>query len=186
MVFLKDLFEKRKKSDQGIVKEPPRCIAEYEIDESSALLERVESRDGLVHYALRCTCGEKNVNVLGHTAVNEAYPGRQIFIGPLALECLGCGSIMELMDPRKDGYDAEFGYCYSMVGDGSRDKFKCSKCRREPMEVVAGFEYSLDKDEIESDEEMSEHPQDFFMWFTLCGQCESCGAFQEISQYECA
>jgi hypothetical protein len=107
-----------------------------------------------MYFALRCQCGSTVGRILGYLTINDAYPHREIFIGPLALECSECHRVIEMMDPQYDGYEAKLGYCYSMRGEGPRSTFKCSKCGTEWMETVVGLEYSLDSsDEIEGDKD---------------------------------
>ena len=164
----------------------PRCIAGFQIASAPSLLKKVPKSEETAYFALRCRCGSEGSFILGYRVADEADPDGQLFIGPLALECPDCGSVTEMMDPRKDGYDAEIGHCCSMVGEGPRDRFACAKCDGPLMDVVVGLEYGIDEEDLESDENMADHPQDYFTAFALFGRCKSCGAFQDAAQYECA
>ena len=171
---------------QYVTQHPPRCIAAFQKDAASPLLRGVPNVEDIAYFALRCSCGSTAVSILGYYATNESRPDEQVFIAPFALRCSHCGAVIELMDPRRDGYDAQIGECWSMTGEGERSEFNCAKCGAQLMEVVVGFNYPTDDDDFLSDEETAKRPQDFFIWFVLYGRCAACGAFQDVSDYECA
>jgi hypothetical protein len=171
---------------QRVLEHPPRCIAGFQVDSASPLLKEMPDSADVARFALRCSCGSAAVRVLGCSAADETDNNEHVFLAPLALACSACGAITELFDPRRDGYDAEIGECWSMTGEGPRSEFRCSGCGAGQMEVAVGFQYPIDDDDFESDEEVAKHPQDFFTWFALCGRCTGCGALQEVANYECA
>jgi hypothetical protein len=171
---------------QHALKHPPRCVAGLRVNSASPLLGEGPHLGDVARFALRCPCGSTAVRILGYTTPSKTSPEGPVFLAPYALGCSDCGAVTELFDPRRDGYDVEIGDCWSLVGEGDRSEFKCSKCGADQMEVVAGFEYSIDDEDLESDEEMGRHPQDFFTWFMLYGRCIACGAVQDVADYECA
>jgi hypothetical protein len=136
---------------QHVTEHPPRCIARFQIDSASPLLKELPSREDVAYFALRCSCGSSAVGVLGHYVANESCPDEQVFVAPFALRCSRCGAVTELMDPRRDGYDAEIGECWSITGEGERSESKCSECGAQLMEVVVGFNYPVDDDDFLSE-----------------------------------
>jgi hypothetical protein len=171
---------------QHVLEHPPRCVAGFHVDPASPLLREMPESADVVRFALRCSCGSAAVRVLGCSTADETDHDKHIFLAPLALACSACGAVTEVFDPRRDGHDAEIGECWSMTGEGPRSEFRCSECGAVLMDVVVGFQYPIDDDDFESDEEVARHPQDFFTWFVLYGRCKACGALQEVANYECA
>ena len=174
-------------SDHIVLKVYPRCIKKYKYDFNDVIIQEIHNReDHCAYFGLHCNCGGNHFNILGYNAESEFYPGTNIFIGPLALNCIKCNNILELIDPGKDGYDGENNSSVTMIGTGNRVYYKCAHCSENKYKVAVGFEYSFDKNEFDDFPEINERIQDYFSWFTLYGKCICCNNFSIITDFECA
>jgi hypothetical protein len=166
-------------------KYPPRCIGALRPTPLQQPLLGMDAFPFIAYFRVGCPCGEKGVFVLGYPAVDEGPRAEEIFLGPLAIECPKCGSISELMDPRRDGYDGEIGVNCNRTGEGKRSRFPCPKCGASSMLVMPGFSYP--NDDMESwSEDIRQRPQDFFGSFWLYGGCAKCKGLVSITALECA
>jgi hypothetical protein len=168
------------------LRHPPKCIAGFEVGAASQGLEGVPGMDECASFGLKCHCGSESLGILGYYVTPELGSGEKLFVGPISGECPACGRVASIMDPRQDGYDAEDGWCYSIVGEGPPDRYRCSTCGSQVVHPVAVFEYALEEEDLDTDEGLAARPQDFFTWFSLRGTCRACGTLNEITEYECA
>ena len=166
---------------------PPRCLDNIDaeaVDLSGIVFDgHGEELNGI--FRVWCGCGELTHYVLGHYWVNPDYKNLEVFLSPLALRCISCGKINELIDTDIHGYDAELGHGSGTVrGEGERDEYKCKNCGVQPFEIIARFEYS---EELfgKDFEDFRGREQDLFSWFTLLGRCTSCKEVWHIADFEC-
>jgi hypothetical protein len=161
----------------------PRCIRGLKSSAEDPLLDDVPKLGDAFHYfRLWCPKHYSPLRVLGYPIM--LYPGDSHFSGPIAIECASCGDIVELMDPRKDGYDGEIGANANVTGDGPRQRWSCPKCKLDEFDVVVGFGYQFDSTELTPTE--MERPEDFFDAFVMYGVCIKCHERSMITEMECA
>jgi len=162
---------------------PARCLKDFRVTQASVLEHEAWETIETAVFSLGCECGNVNLKILGHYAINEAAPGETIFIAPLSLHCDSCSKVTPLFDPRQDGYDGEIDSSAGMTGEGKPIEFPCPRCNSQVFEPVVQLSYSLDDEDWD---ELEGRPQDFFTWFMLEAKCGSCGSSCEVTGYECA
>lgn len=136
-------------------------------------------------FELGCRCGEKLFFVHGYRWSEQADGQPIVFMSPLTLECISCGTSNVVFDSNQHGYDAEFGYRSNVVpSDDQRIVFECERCGRQPLHCYARFE--LRNNMIGEIPEFAGREQDLFSWFTLAGRCLRCSELLTIGEFECA
>jgi hypothetical protein len=175
-----------REAEERLRKTPPRCLDGFTIERATLTDVAFDGHGSDLNkvYRLACTCGKGHFRVLGHHLDNDR--GSAIFVSPLALECVGCGKVTELIDTDQHGYDAELGHGGTTIrGKGPRTPYACDKCGVRPMTAYARFEHS---GEELADSFIEEFPnsQDYFSWFSLVGTCDGCKRMLGVADYECA
>ena len=158
----------------------PRCIRPLTVDEDSELVSQVDRGAPFRGFQIGCPCGEDSVELLGYEAESQAAPGEGVFIGPLGMRCVSCGTESEIMDPETDGYNGEIDSNTTMRGSGVRTSWRCPQCKNSRVHAAVVFAY-----QVEVDEEMAERPEDFFDVFQLFAVCCQCGELREVTAFDC-
>ena len=142
---------------------PPRCLAGF----TATLIKRTTADIKLCLYlapdqavfTVSCQCGGRQFKLHGHTRPDPAT-GKPTFGGPLAAECVACGTSTPIPDPAADG-----------AGEPTVET--CCYCGVEPAEVFVGFEYpeawTAAAESFRGDE------ADAFGLMELYGRCAACG-----------
>ena len=155
---------------------PPRCLGgrvEPPSDHLRSFLQEQLGENSTV-FAAVCECSNEFV-----TITSSADPS------PTSIACPKCGKSRVVFDPTQHGYDGELGHNADAEMAKSVE-VSCSKCGNKTLQVALCFQYSGETDVLENDDSPEVRPEDLFGWIMIAGQCEKCGAVQEISQEECA
>ncbi len=169
------------------INDHPRCIKEFLAETDSNLINLIENRGKhYTYFGLRCKCQSKHFYIYGHKLKNEPDRKNHFLLSPLLLKCQDCDQIKELFDVRKHGLNGESELYIDVPIEGDKSKHKCSSCESDIFEILVGFEYAFDEEDVEEDEELNERVQDFFTWFILYGQCVKCSSLELIADIECA
>jgi hypothetical protein len=160
---------------------PPRCIREL----SPMLLTKstAEQAEEGADFRVGCPCGQRTCYVLGYVREDEGPQRTICFVSPLALECLQCGRVSELIDTRQHGHDGEQGCDGNVTGEGPRVRFPCPRCGETPVAAIAGFDYG---GHHYNPFDPQSRPQDFFGGFTLRGECSRCATRLCVTSFETA
>lgn len=174
---------------------PPRCIADLCPKETPrpwptwflpphlSVFRTWTDHGDDVFFMVGCPCGHRAVSLLSYYVPVETLDRDKLLIGPLGVECGRCGSISDLFDTRKHGYDGEQAVNTYLVGEGKPDRFDCPQCGFSRLFLCVGFSYS-EPEKLE--QTWPGRAQDFFGGFHLVGQCLRCGSIIEIFSFECA
>jgi hypothetical protein len=151
---------------------PPRCLRGLSTVPQVDPVPGLDRQADEASFRVACPCGERACYVLGYFWEGEGPTPRNIFVGPLALECPQCGRVSEFIDTRQHGYNGEQGCDGNMTGEGPRVRFPCPQCGEVPLAVTAVFSY----DGHEYDPlDPKARPQDYFGSVGVCGECSRCG-----------
>ena len=165
---------------------PPECLAGFvatPIDRAMDNLDGHGSRWN-TFFEIRCACGSSDHLVLGYYVIN--WRNKEVFVGPLALECGSCNKVTELLDTAINGYNGKLcGGGTTLRGSGPRAKFKCGTCGVQPFATIVRFEYGAEG-VYDDDDFFRRDAQDVFDWFTLLGRCENCQRKLRVTDFECA
>jgi hypothetical protein len=135
-------------------------------------------------FALRCSCGQADLVILGHPWREPGRHGGLVILSPLQLSCPACSRTSPLFDTDLHGYDAELGMGGGMLrGEGQPSPYVCPACEGRSFQAVARFEYPDDL----FDEEFEDYrgrEQDLFTWFSLHARCTSCGEWSTVAEFE--
>lgn len=138
-------------------------------------------------FRLSCKCGSEKHYVFAHPWTNPERPEEFLFLSPIALQCVACNRLTELMDTDVHGHDAELGNGSATIrGQGKREEVECGGCDlHKVLQVFVRFEYpdGLFADEIKDVEVRQE---DLFTWFSLVAKCAKCESLLPVASYECA
>ncbi|HET6881455.1 MAG TPA: hypothetical protein VFI31_14935 [Pirellulales bacterium] len=185
---------------------PPRCIAGFGV-QSAELPEvqfdghpsfsdikgkfpglQIEAPEHInTIFLLSCRCGSDKHHVIAHAWANPEQPDQFVFLSPIALRCVACRTVTELLDTAVHGHDAELGNgSATMRAQGKREEVECAGCDlHKILQVFVRFEYP---DDLLA-EQVTEHKgrqQDLFTWFSLVARCAKCGSLLPVADYECA
>lgn len=152
---------------------PTRDLDEHAFDGHGEKLNKI--------YSLRCKCGGERFEAIGYHTDNR---GHNIFVSPLALRCAGCSAETDLIDTAKHGYDAAIGSSVTVRARGERGPFACV-CGGVAFKPYVRFEYPPDMLE-DSVGDFTGNEHNLFSWFTLIGDCATCGKRIDITEFETA
>jgi predicted RNA-binding Zn-ribbon protein involved in translation (DUF1610 family) len=154
---------------------PPRCIEHIATQPAESIISLIRKDYGedIDAFAIRCKCGE-----------TELIPVAPTGMGLVSFNCPACGNNHIIFDPKRDGYDGEFGHNDNMEMEVPV-LFKCPQCSGEEFRLSCAFQYSGEDDVLE-DDEIEKKPQDLFGWFIFAGECVVCGKTTTIYYCECA
>jgi hypothetical protein len=138
-----------------------------------------------LQFALACSCGGNQHFVHGYRWSDPEYASTPLLISPIELECARCEKQTPWLDTDVHGFDVELGGIATNVrGQGHRGVYECNICGRQPLELVARFEYSDDL--LKGDcREYEGRQQDLFGWFSLLGMCPLCLQMLRVADFEC-
>lgn len=166
-------------------KSPPACIGGFRAAHGK-LPETVGSAFRIV-WKIACGCGNDSGALLGYPLKDlVADETSDVFVSPLAFECMSCNKVTELLDTDQHGYHAEVGKLEGIQesakirGAGPRQKFVCPKCRRSQFSFVLGFVY-WNFDLMIDDPELP--GENFFNEFLLYVTCTACGHVSEPTEF---
>jgi hypothetical protein len=136
-------------------------------------------------YALKCTCGSERLAVIGYHTTNPDFDNAKILVSPISLRCTSCGRDEQLFDTQLHGFDAELeSHPTHIRARGERGPFACA-CGGTNFKPFARFEFSSETLE-DSTGEWTGNEHNLFSWFTLVGDCASCGKRVDIAEFETA
>src|ERR671934_683040 len=126
---------------------PPACVRGFRL--TPAELPEYWDDNCKSVWQLACTCGEEQGAILGYSLkdYNPDYAGPEVFISPLAFECVSCGKITEIIDTDRHGYHSQVAKLEGGVGSvqyrgqGPRARFACPACGVTRFSVTVGFVY---------------------------------------------
>jgi hypothetical protein len=155
---------------------PPRCLHSFsyrQVKPQDAGLPRSVTFNC---FTLVCPCGSDVWRVHGY------WLGlREDFVGPLAVQCVSCRVVRELINTDRDGYDAEIGDSCVESGKGARQVWMCDSCKSSDGPLIASFGY-----QFEPDAEVALRHQDYFDAFILTHFCRKRRKAVQVAMFECA
>lgn len=167
---------------------PPECVQGFRLTATQLPVNWSDSFKTV--WRLTCFCGVDTGSVLGYplSRFNSDYHGPELFIGPLAFDCSGCGKVTEIIDTDLHGYHSELakleggpGSC-KIKGDGVRDRFRCLECREPRFSMIVAFVYWEAVYDLAMDEP-SLAVENFFTVFVSCGICANCGKIAHVTDF---
>lgn len=161
----------------------PRCLAGFELSP----VHQLDCWEERTSWQLFCPCGANTGQVLGYSLKDFSpdYDGPEMFVSPLAFQCVACAKVTEIIDTGVHGYDGECGHPATIRGEGTRKAFACIRCGATAFTVTAGCSYPH-FDLIEDEPDLEPRSQDFFDCFGCLGVCTVCGTESAIANYELA
>lgn len=158
----------------------PRCVRNLKVGPNSIGDLQIERRAHFCYFSVGCPCGEEAIQILGYEIPSYAAPDSRIFVGPIGLRCGTCETEHEIMDPEVDGYNGEIGSNTTARGSGNRTSWNCPHCSNSLSNAVVAFAY-----QIEVDDAMRGHREDFFDVFQLFAKCLQCKQVAEVTLFDC-
>ena len=111
--------------------------------------------------------------------------GHKIFVSPLSLRCAACSAVTDLIDTDEHGFNAEIETITATIrAQGKRGPFACA-CGGKQFTPYARFEFSGETLE-DSTGEWTGNEHNLFSWFSLVGDCATCGKRVDIAEFETA
>ncbi len=167
---------------------PPSCLSGFRVTPAHAV-----PWNDWAGWALACSCGVRNGNLLGHPLVDcdPEYDGPPRFVSPLAFLCSSCGKATEIIDTEQHGYNSEINKAAGESddsnhrGSGKRQSVPCPKCGGGEFTITAFCAHSH-FDLIEDEPELEPRAQEYFDSFDCHGTCVSCGKESSLAHFELA
>ncbi|QDS99347.1 hypothetical protein [Adhaeretor mobilis] len=165
----------------------PSCLKQFKT--TPAELPKPFDENPCSVWRIACKCGGEQGHFLGYPLkdYNAEYDGPECFLSPLAFECNTCSTVTELLNTDLHGYHAEVARLEGdehgsskLIGEGSRQVFRCSDCGSDVFSVVAGFVFWY-PDELA--DEFDEAWEDLFSVFLCHCTCAGCGQTSEPTDF---
>jgi len=138
-------------------------------------------------FALSCPCSGLQFTVQSFFSRSACLEQDRAY-GPISVACCACQRSATIFDPALHGYDVEIDHFpphAPYLGDWR--VFQCSSCASKAFGLIARFQYPANAGDPHLRPDGSSIPRhDLFSYFTLIGECGTCGSLSTVSSVECA
>lgn len=169
----------------------PSCFKDFELvhtdDRSTSVMP---FKPEFVHVMLHCPCGSEYFYVSAHKyedTINLFFfkKTRVLFLGPVYLECAGCGKESLSFDPFRHGWNSEGDHLTGYKPRGLDDELELTRCYDKPGKVAVCYSYQGILNYEDLIEEGIQNPQDFFDTFELTFCIKGTTKYLNITSDEC-
>jgi hypothetical protein len=172
----------------------PRCIAGFHVQTDTEVTAKVmrafrRDSDDSIAYELRTNLLSEKPVLLG-AYLDKEWPHRpgRILVSPLSIRWMPSRTVIPLFDGNQHGYNAEYGFGRVHAASANLiTEWVPPEGPRENLLFVACFSYNpADQDNMNTDELMRGHPQDFFEMFLLAAYSLEEDSVIFVTEFECA